>query len=100
MMKIFRKNDLVISAISYNHNIELMKLSIKQHTHFIDLGGNNTVVTTQKRFHKKPVIISFDDSFKSIFKFAFPILSKYGFTASIFIISDNQGDLRNFQGLF
>lgn len=40
---------------------------------------------------KKPIIITFDDSYKSIFKYAFPILQKYGFIATIFVISEYVG---------
>ena len=36
----------------------------------------------------KPVMITFDDGYRDNYTNAFPILKKYGFTASIFLISD------------
>jgi len=37
---------------------------------------------------QKSVIITFDDGFKSIYLHAFPILKRYGFTATIFLTTD------------
>jgi peptidoglycan/xylan/chitin deacetylase (PgdA/CDA1 family) len=37
---------------------------------------------------KRPIIITFDDSFQSIFRYAYPILNEYGFTATIFVITN------------
>ncbi len=40
--------DVVISAVPYYFNLSLTKLCIHHHTHFIDLGGNNRVVSQQR----------------------------------------------------
>lgn len=45
--------DVVISAVPYYFNLSLTKLCIHHHTHFIDLGGNNTVVSQQRDLSKK-----------------------------------------------
>ncbi len=42
-------------------------------------------------WNRKPVIITFDDSDESIYKHAYPILKKYNFTGTIFIISNFVG---------
>ncbi|MFQ5705929.1 MAG: polysaccharide deacetylase family protein [bacterium] len=39
----------------------------------------------------KLVAITFDDAYQSVFEFAFPILKKFNFTATIFVISDYVG---------
>lgn len=43
----FEEYDIVVSAIPYHFNYELTKTAIETKTHFIDLGGNNTVVEKQ-----------------------------------------------------
>jgi len=43
----FKKYDVVVSAIPYHFNYFLTKTVIDTNTHFIDLGGNNTIVEKQ-----------------------------------------------------
>lgn len=45
----FEKADGAISAIPYDYNVDLTQLAIDCNTHFVDLGGNNTVVEKQFR---------------------------------------------------
>ncbi len=52
MNSFFSNADLVISAVPYLFNEQLTRLAIKNHCHFIDLGGNNTVVEHQKQMFK------------------------------------------------
>ncbi len=49
MKKIFNDVDVLISAIPYYFNYDLTQLAIKLNTHFIDLGGNNTIVNKQRQ---------------------------------------------------
>ena len=51
--KYFDKNDVAISAIPYNYNYILSKIAIDTNTHFLDLGGNNSVVSRQKTLSKE-----------------------------------------------
>lgn len=44
-----QKGDVVISALPYRYNYTLAKLAIQTKTHFIDLGGNNTIVDKERR---------------------------------------------------
>jgi lysine 6-dehydrogenase len=53
MNSFFSNADLVISAVPYLFNEELTKLAINNQCHFIDLGGNNTVVEHQKKMFTK-----------------------------------------------
>jgi peptidoglycan/xylan/chitin deacetylase (PgdA/CDA1 family) len=39
----------------------------------------------------KPMIITFDDAYKSIHKYAFPILKQYNYTATLFVITEYVG---------
>lgn len=41
-----------------------------------------------KELPSKPILITFDDGYKDNYQIAYPILQKYNFTATIFVISD------------
>jgi peptidoglycan/xylan/chitin deacetylase (PgdA/CDA1 family) len=44
----------------------------------------------KKRLPPKPIILTFDDGFASNYTYAFPILKKYGMTATIFMTVDRE----------
>jgi len=45
---------------------------------------------------KKSVLITFDDGLEGVYKFAYPILKKYGFKAVFFVISGRVDRVKNF----
>lgn len=47
----FKDADGAISAVPYDFNLDLTELAIDTRTHFVDLGGNNTVVDKQFKMH-------------------------------------------------
>lgn len=49
VQKHFQKVDVAISAIPYRFNYKLAKIAIESKTHFIDLGGNNTIVKNERK---------------------------------------------------
>ena len=49
LQKQFQKNDIAISAVPYTFNLKLTKTAIKNKCHFLDLGGNNDVVNSQRK---------------------------------------------------
>ncbi|MFQ5770933.1 MAG: polysaccharide deacetylase family protein, partial [bacterium] len=63
---------------------------------YLYLNGFTTISISEyiknKSFDDKKVIITFDDGYVSVFEHALPILSKYKFTATIFVISKYVGD--------
>ena len=48
VVELFKKNDVVISAIPYRYNYFLAKMAVDTHTHFLDLGGNNDIVEKER----------------------------------------------------
>ncbi len=51
--KVLKKYDAVISCVPYNFNLNLAQCAIKAKTHFIDLGGNNTIVKKELALNKQ-----------------------------------------------
>ncbi len=47
--KHLRTVDVAVSALPYRFNYELAKIAIETNTHWVDLGGNNTIVQCQRR---------------------------------------------------
>jgi peptidoglycan/xylan/chitin deacetylase (PgdA/CDA1 family) len=43
---------------------------------------------------KRPVVLTFDDGFRSVYTIALPVMSAYGFTATVFLISGSTSDQR------
>lgn len=50
---IIQSADVLISAVPYFYNLQLTKQCIEMGCHFIDLGGNNTVVEKQRNLYDK-----------------------------------------------
>lgn len=48
-----KKGDVLISAVPYRYNLTLSSLAIHAQVHFIDLGGNNTIVEKQRGLFTK-----------------------------------------------
>lgn len=57
--------------------------------------GVTTLTMTQLQAHlsgtwtapENSVVITFDDGYQSVYRYAYPILKKYGFTASMFVVT-------------
>lgn len=49
----FDTHDLIISAIPYSFNYLLAQTAVQTETHFLDLGGNNDIVTRERSLHKQ-----------------------------------------------
>ncbi len=51
--RVLQKGDVVISALPYRYNYRLATLALQTKTHFIDLGGNNTIVENERQLFTK-----------------------------------------------
>lgn len=46
----------------------------------------------------RSVVITFDDGFESVYRFAFPVLAQYNFSATVFLVSDYCGQTNHWPG--
>lgn len=60
----------------------------KHHYKVIPLNELVDAIINQKLISYKSVVITFDDGYENNYTHAFPILKKYGFPATIFLVSD------------
>ncbi|MGQ9845197.1 MAG: polysaccharide deacetylase family protein [Caldisericia bacterium] len=86
-------NLYTVDVEDFEEQIKYMKdngytsISIKDLINYYDLGI---------RLPKKAVLITFDDGLEGVYKFAYPILKKYGFKAVFFVISGRVDRVSNF----
>ncbi len=73
---------------------------LKDHGHnVICLGELIENIMKDKTIKPKTIVITFDDGFKNNFDHAFPLLKKYNFFATFFIITGNIGESRPYKHL-
>lgn len=62
---------------------------LKEHGyHTVDLGAVLDHFQKGQSLPAKPIVITFDDGFRDNYLYAYPILQKYGFTATIFVVTN------------
>ncbi len=71
----------------------------EKHIKFFNEQGYKAITVTEARNLKtnedKFICITFDDGYEDIFYYAFPILKRYGFRATVFVISNFVGRTNN-----
>lgn len=68
----------------------------RQHLQFLkenDYRPTNFLEINSGKLPRKPVIITFDDGYSSVYQNAFPILQSFGFTAIVYIVTSYIGKL-------
>lgn len=49
-----------------------------------------------KHLPDRPIVITFDDGYKDNYEFAYPIMKKYGFTGTVFVVTQSIGNTNFF----
>ena len=49
------------------------------------------VVHGDETFPEKPILITFDDGYENFYNYAYPIMKKYGYTATVFLLAGYTG---------
>ncbi|HAU31526.1 MAG: Polysaccharide deacetylase [Desulfotomaculum sp. 46_296] len=76
-------------------NLQMQYLA-KNGYHTVPLTELTDFIKGNKTLPSKSIIITFDDGYLDNYKYAFPILKKYGFTAAVFVVTDYIGKTNEF----
>lgn len=79
------ERDLSVSPTRFEEQLRYLREAGYQPISTVELVYHLTLGTP---LPTKPVIITFDDGYRDVYTNAFPLLQKYGFTATIYIITD------------
>ena len=79
------KSNLCISERTFIKQVEYLK---KNGYHTIHLSNLMDFLNYKTAIPSKSVVITLDDGYRSIYDFAYPLLKRYGYTATLFIYTD------------
>jgi peptidoglycan/xylan/chitin deacetylase (PgdA/CDA1 family) len=79
---------LCVSSSIFEHQMKYLK---ENDFHVISPAELLAFLKYQHGLPKKSVLITMDDGYRSVYTHAYPILKKYGFTATLFIYTDFVG---------
>ncbi|MBC7241338.1 MAG: polysaccharide deacetylase family protein [Anaerolineae bacterium] len=79
------ERDLSVSPARFEEQLRHLRDAGYQSISTVDLVYHLTLGTS---LPAKPVIITFDDGYRDIYTNAFPLLRAYGFTATVYVITD------------
>ena len=77
-----------VTASSFEYQMSFLKRHGFQVISFDDFVKG---IKAGHSFNRNTVVLQFDDGYEDNYIYAFPILKKYGFSATIFLVSDNIG---------
>ena len=83
-------------ADRYRLDLSVAPEQFEQHLHYLATNGFSTVslfdllrhLNTGAPLPARPVVLTFDDGYRDNYDNAFPLLKKYGFTGTFFVVSD------------
>jgi len=82
------ENRLAVSVKSFERHMQFLA---KHNYNVVSLEALPDLIRSKKRIPHKTIAITFDDGYKDIYTYAFPILKKYNLPATLFIIINEIG---------
>jgi len=89
----YEKGNHFVSPENFAKQMEYIK---KKGYEVITLDELVKSIQSKKTLKRNKVVITFDDGYQDNFKYAYPVLKKFGFPATIFIITDYVGNEKRF----
>ena len=88
------------SVISTSPPVFQAQMKFLKESNFNVISLNTLVKSSDenKPLPEKSIILTFDDGFQNFYTEAYPILNKYDFTATVFLITDHCGKLNDWTG--
>ncbi len=80
----FGDNGAILSVETFEEHMDILH---KNGYNTVSLDQLEKFIKGEIKLPKRSVVITFDDGYKSNYKYAYPILKKYGFNGVIFLIS-------------
>ena len=81
----YEKSGSFVSPENFNRQMEYIK---KKGFEVITLDELVKSIKDKRRLKRNKVVITFDDGYRDNFEYAYPVLKKFGFPATIFLITD------------
>lgn len=82
------KNDLIMSPVEFEKDMKWLKDN-KYTT--LSMEKLYLILTTGKNVPERPIVLTFDDGYEDNYTNAFPVLKKYNFKATVFLITNYIG---------
>ncbi|MDD4980293.1 MAG: polysaccharide deacetylase family protein [Candidatus Omnitrophica bacterium] len=86
------ENRICVSAQTFQRQMRFLK---SRHYHVLPLEEIAALIKEKKRLPPRTVAITFDDGYKDTYLYAFPVLRKYNFPATMFIIINEVGRMQD-----
>jgi len=84
----YGKGLLSVAPENFEKQMQYLK---KKHYNVISFGELVEGIKSRRSFARNSVVITIDDGYKNNFRYAYPILKRYGFSAIIFLITNEIG---------
>jgi peptidoglycan/xylan/chitin deacetylase (PgdA/CDA1 family) len=89
----YKEGSHFVSPENFAKQMEYIKKKGYEVITLDELAGS---IKNKQRLKKNKVVITFDDGYQNNFKYAYPVLKRLGFPATIFLISDFTGREKRF----